>query len=170
MHDGPSGYGVSERCLALRESEDVHTENRISMRGDIERIFALGSQVEAWPQLLPHYRWVNVLSEDSTGRLVAMSAQRDGFPVWWTARQRLDPVQHQIHFTHVKGISRGMEVTWFLETEGPWVHVRIVHDLTLHWPLIGRFMADYVIGELFVSNIATKTLRTIKQHVENAHG
>jgi hypothetical protein len=78
-----------------------------------------------------------VLSGDGTERIVEMAAHRDGFPVRWTARQRLEPSQHQIHFTHIRGISRGMEVTWFLEAEGPLVHVRIVHDLTWRWWPIG---------------------------------
>ena len=105
-------------------------------------------------------------SFESVSDLCEMAAHRDGFPVCWTARQRLDPVHHRIHFTHVRGISRGMEVTWFLEADGPLVHVRIVHDLTWRWPPIGPFIAHYIIGEIFVSNIASKTLRIIKQHVE----
>ena len=144
----------------------MHTENSITIRGDIDRIFAVASAVEAWPGLLPHYRWVKVLSGDTTERLVEMAAQRDGFPVRWTARQRLEPTHHRMHFTHVRGISRGMEVTWFLEADGPLVHVRIVHDLTWGWPPLGPFVAKYIIGELFVSNIASKTLHTIKQHIE----
>jgi ribosome-associated toxin RatA of RatAB toxin-antitoxin module len=144
----------------------MHTENRIEMHGDLDRIFATAADVEEWPRLLPHYRWVKVLSGDRTDRLVAMAAHRDGFPVRWTARQRVDLERYQIHFTHVRGISRGMQVTWFLETAGPLVHVRIVHDLTLRWPLIGPWFADRIIGQLFVSNIATKTLRTIKQYIE----
>jgi aromatase len=145
----------------------MHTENRIAMHGDINRIFATAAAVEEWPRLLPHYRWVKVLCGDRTDRLVEMAAHRDGFPVRWTAQQRLDLERYQIHFTHVRGISRGMEVTWFLETAGSLVHVRIVHDLTLGWPLIGPWFADRIIGRLFVSNIATKTLRTIKQYIEN---
>lgn len=148
----------------------MHTENQIVIRGALERVFALGSAVEDWPKLLPHYRWVNVLSDGDTDRLVEMAAHRDGFPVRWTARQRLDRANHRIHFTHVRGISRGMEVTWFLDQQGPLVQVRIVHDLTLRWPLIGTFVADHIIGRLFVSNIATKTLRTIKQQVEREAG
>jgi len=144
----------------------MHTENSITIRGDIDRIFAVASAVEAWPRLLPHYRWVHVLSGDATDRLVEMAAHRDGFPVRWTARQRLDPLQHRIYFTHVRGISRGMEVIWLLAADGPLVHVRIVHDLTWRgWP-IGPWIANYVIGTLFVSNIASKTLRTLKQHIE----
>lgn len=144
----------------------MHTENRITIHGDIDTIFAVASAVEHWPQLLPHYRWVKILNDGATERLVEMAAHRDGFPVHWTARQRLDRLHHRIHFTHVRGISRGMEVTWFLEAAPPCVHVRIVHDLTLRWPLIGSFMANYVIGKLFVANIATKTLRTIKDYIE----
>ena len=144
----------------------MHTENAITMCGDIDHIFAVASAVEQWPSLLPHYRWVKVLSGDTTERLVEMAAHRNGFPVRWTARQHLDPSHHRIHFTHVRGISRGMEVTWFLEADGPLVHVRIVHDLTWRWPPLGPFVANYIIGELFVSYIASKTLRTIKQHVE----
>ena len=147
----------------------MHTENSITIRGDINQIYAMASAVEQWPRLLPHYRWVRVLSGNATERLVEMAAHRDGFPVRWTARQRLDPGQHRIYFTHVRGISRGMAVTWFLEADGPLVHVRIVHDLMWRWPPIGPLIAHYIIGELFVSNIASKTLRTIKQHIEG-HG
>lgn len=145
----------------------MHTENRIAIRGSIEQIFAMASAVEEWPRLLPHYRWVHVLSGKAPeDRVVEMAARRNGFPVWWVARQRLDPLRYQIHFTHVRGISRGMEVTWFLHAEGGVVQVRIVHDLTLYWPLIGSFVANVIIGRLFVSNIANKTLRTIKAHIE----
>jgi ribosome-associated toxin RatA of RatAB toxin-antitoxin module len=126
----------------------------------------MASAVEEWPRLLPHYRWVKVLSGNAVDRLVEMAAHRDGFPVWWVARQRLEPAKHQIHFTHVRGISRGMEVTWFLQAHGAVVHVSIVHDLTLHWPLIGAWVAHYIIGRLFVSNIANKTLQKLKYHIE----
>jgi len=156
--DGPS---------VARRARGMHTENTIVIHGDIARIFAMASAVEDWPRLLPHYRWVKVLSTGETDRLVAMAAHRTGFPVHWVARQRLDRAHAQIHFTHVRGISRGMEVTWFLETQGTDVHVRIVHDLTLRWPLMGTFVANHIIGEFFVSHIATKTLRTIKGHIEN---
>jgi ribosome-associated toxin RatA of RatAB toxin-antitoxin module len=145
----------------------MHTENSVEIRGTIDQVFAIAGAVEAWPHLLPHYRWVRVLSGNATERLVEMAAHRNGFPVWWVAQQRLDPTNYQIHFTHVRGISRGMQVTWFLETAGPVVHVRIVHDLALGWPLIGPFVANYIIGRLFVHNIATKTLRTIKSHIES---
>jgi uncharacterized membrane protein len=156
-------------ALAPRGEQGMHTENSITICGDIAHIFEMARAVERWPQLLPHYRWVTVLSEDATARVVEMAAHRDGFPVRWTARQRVDTHHYRIHFTHVRGISRGMEVTWFLEADGPLVHVRIVHDLTWGWPPLGPWIAHHIIGEMFVSNIASKTLRLIKQYIEE-HG
>ena len=144
----------------------MHTENHLTMRSTVERVFAVASAVENWPQFLPHYRWVTVLSTNGHERVVQMAAHRDGFPVRWTARQRLDHDRYQIHFTHIRGISRGMEVTWFLDVDGPLVHVRIVHDLTLHWPLIGALVAQHIIGKLFVHHIATKTLQRMKTYIE----
>ena len=85
----------------------MHTENRIDIQGDIAQIFAMASAVEAWPRLSPHYRWVKVIAGNVTDRLVEMAAYRDGFPVCWMARQRLDSGRYQIHFTYVRGISRG---------------------------------------------------------------
>ena len=43
-------------------------------------IFRLAAQVEDWPRLLPHYRWVRVLSQtDDRHRTVDMAARRDVF-------------------------------------------------------------------------------------------
>ena len=52
----------------------MHTETRITIQGDIDRIFALASAVEDWPRWLPHYRWVHVLSGDHTYSVTATNA------------------------------------------------------------------------------------------------
>ncbi|MGQ4809026.1 hypothetical protein NKDENANG_02421 [Candidatus Entotheonellaceae bacterium PAL068K] len=74
----------------------MHTENRIDIQGDIAQIFAMASAVEAWPRLLPHYRWVKVIAGNAPDRLAEMAAYRDGFSVRWTARQRLDSGPYRI--------------------------------------------------------------------------
>jgi ribosome-associated toxin RatA of RatAB toxin-antitoxin module len=116
------------------------------MHGDMDHMFAVASAVAAWPYFLPHDRWVTVLSGDTAERLAEMAAHRDGFPVRWTAQQRLEPTQHRIHCTHVCGISRGMDVTWLLDADGPLVHVRLVHDLTWRGWSMSPWGATFVIG------------------------
>jgi ribosome-associated toxin RatA of RatAB toxin-antitoxin module len=136
------------------------------MRADPDVIFGLAVAVEAWPTILPHYRWVRVLRERGPRRLVEMAAHRDGFPVRWMATQEVDPAGRRIAFRHVQGITRGMEVAWTLTPGTDGVDVAIWHAFRPPWPLVPDPLVSFVIGELFVENIARKTLRCIKQLAE----
>ncbi len=139
---------------------------RIRMEAPPERIFALAADVERWPQLLPHYRYVRRLPAPDGEREFAMGAWRGRIPVSWRATQRPRPEAGIIEFTHTGGVTRGMRVAWRLVAEGDATEVSIEHRLQLGWPVIGRFAAERVIGPLFIDAIAGRTLRRIKQLVE----
>lgn len=148
----------------------MHTENEILVRADAADVYGLAAAVERWPQILPHYRWVRVLEEDGEGRrLVEMAALRGRIPVRWRAEQRLFPDVPRITFKHVGGVTKGMEVEWAFAPLDDGVRVSILHDLErglASWPLIGGFAAERIVGPFFVSNIAGKTLRRIKELAE----
>lgn len=140
--------------------------NRIVIRAPVERVYRLGAEVERWPALLPHYRWVRVLEARAAERVVEMACWRDRIPLRWTAVQRLEPEGPRILFRHVRGVTTGMEVAWRFRPVADGVEVRIEHELALRWPLIGPAAADRIIGPFFISNVAGKTLRRIKQLAE----
>ncbi len=148
----------------------MHTENEILIRADAADVYGLAAPVERWPEILPHYRWVRVLEDDGEGRrLVEMAALRDFIPVRWRAEQLLFPDVPRIVFRHVGGVTKGMEVEWAFAPQGDGVvRVSILHDLRrlAGWPLVGGAVADRVVGPLFVSNIAGKTLGRIKELAE----
>jgi aromatase len=144
----------------------MHTETVVRIAGSAEAIFRYAARVEDWPRILPHYRSVRVLHEDADGRIVEMRALRGPIPVSWCARQILAPETRRIRYTHVRGVTRGMEVEWRITPAGTTTIVSIVHDLALRWPLVGRAVADRIIGPRFVEPIASATLRTIKTLVE----
>ena len=136
------------------------------MRAPARRIYALAAEVERWPAFLPHYRWVGVLERKGDVKLVEMAASRDGIPVQWQAVQQLFPDVPRMTFRHVRGVTRGMDVEWTFQEQDGQTLVRIRHDLTLRWPLVGDWIADRVIGPQFVEHIARKTLRRIKALAE----
>lgn len=144
----------------------MHTENQLLMRASPERIFALASAVERWPDILPHYRWVRVIERAGNRTRVEMAARRGRVPVRWIADETIFPRQPRIAFRHVAGVTRGMEVEWRF-TPGPGgTLVAIVHDLRLAWPVIGAAAAEHVIGPRFVTAIATQTLARIRDLAE----
>jgi aromatase len=144
----------------------MHTETSTRIHGSADQVFAYAVRVEEWPVLLPHYRDVRVIATEPAGRIVEMRARRGRIPVWWWARQVVLPDERRIRYTHLRGVTRGMEVEWRVAPAGDEVEVTIVHDLSLRWPLIGRIVADWIIGPRFVEPIAGATLRRIKRLVE----
>jgi hypothetical protein len=137
------------------------------MRAPFERVFDLAAEVERWPELLPHYRFVRPVPDPNGERRFVMGARRGPIPVRWEAIQRPKPGQRAIEFVHTGGVTRGMWVAWrFEERSDGLLDVSIEHRLELAWPIVGRFAAERVIGPHFIEAIAGRTLRTIRRIAE----
>ncbi|MGH2559464.1 MAG: type II toxin-antitoxin system RatA family toxin [Thermomicrobiales bacterium] len=147
----------------------MRTANSVIMAGDLERIVALAADVERWPEILPHYRWVTLLEGGGDRKTVEMAARRGRIPVKWRAIQEIerDGQSPVIRYRHIGGVTKGMEVAWTFEPGPNVVGVRIDHDFTPPWPLVGGVIAERIIGPHFVAAIAGQTLQTIKAIVEN---
>jgi hypothetical protein len=138
--------------------------------------FQVAADVEGWPRILGHYRWVRFLRKDGFAQgLVEMAAWRRfgpvGWPTWWISEMAHDPAGRTVAYHHVYGITRGMDVLWEVKPLGDGrSHLRIVHEWDgPEWPLIGRFAANMVIGPHFVSAIAGRTLAGVAKEAERRH-
>lgn len=133
----------------------------------VEACFRAGADVEAWPRILPHYRWVRFRKKDGFAQgVVEMAAWRPfgviGYPTWWVSEMWHDPDAPAVFYRHVDGITRGMDVRWEFRPDGDGTHIRIVHEWDgPRWPVIGKVAARAVIGPVFVSAIAARTLRGV---------
>lgn len=138
----------------------------VIMAAPWERIFPLAAEVERWPEILPHYRYVTGVPDPDGERRFAMGARRGPIPVRWEAIQRPMPDERTIEFVHTGGVTRGMWVAWRFRPVDGGTDVSIEHRLDLRWPLIGGFAATHVIGPHFIEAIAGRTLATIRGIVE----
>jgi uncharacterized membrane protein len=142
------------------------------MRAPVARVLEVAADVERWPALLRHYRWVRVLERRPEGALVEMAAWRPfgpvGYPTWWVSEMRVDRATPAVHYRHVRGITTGMDVVWSFAPVGGGTDVSIVHEWSgPRWPLIGSAAASLVIGPVFVHGIAARTLAGIRAYVEH---
>ncbi|HSJ25995.1 MAG TPA: SRPBCC family protein [Longimicrobiales bacterium] len=135
--------------------------------------FRVAADVERWPEILPHYRWVRYHRKDGfgTGR-VEMAAWRDfagplRYPTWWVSDMHVDAREPAMYFTHVDGITRRMDVKWAFEARDGGTHICITHGWDgPPWPLIGGFAWRHVIAPQFVSVIAQRTLAGVAREAE----
>ena len=154
------------------------TIDEIEIAAPVAECFRAGADVERWPEILPHYRWVRFQRKDAFGTGLVEMAARRGFgplpyPVWWVSEMRVDESRPVVLYRHVDGITTGMDVEWSFHALGPALtRVRIVHEWEEgpSWPLPGwarREVAGRVIGPVFIHHVASRTLSGVKRHVES---
>lgn len=168
MTSGPLGPMPADRV--------VRTVDELFVQAPVAQIFELAADVEQWPAHLSHYRYVRFVEGGDAGvRLVEMSANRPfglvDWPTWWTSRMSLVGPQESprpaVRFTHVAGVTTGMEVEWTFEPARNGTLVRIVHVWNgPAWPLIGEVTARYLIAPVFVHGIASRTLAGLARVAE----
>jgi coenzyme Q-binding protein COQ10 len=152
----------------------MRTEDRLFMRAPVAQVFQAAANVERWPELLSHYRWVRMLERRGDGGVVEMAAWRPfgriKYPTWWVSEMWVDAATPAVRYRHLRGITTGMEVEWRLQPVFEGTNVTIVHEWDgPPWPVIKRPAAEWVIGPVFVHGIASRTLAGIRHAVERVH-
>jgi hypothetical protein len=94
-----------------------------------------------------------------------MAATRSGIPISWTSEQIIDRDRVEVRFRHLKAFTKGMRVVWTFQEVPAGVLVEIEHDLAFRVKILAP-IADKIIGDFFIYNIANKTLRCMKSYVE----
>jgi ribosome-associated toxin RatA of RatAB toxin-antitoxin module len=143
----------------------MHKANSILMHAPKTLIFETAANLELWPEMLPHYRYIHYLERSPNRNVVVMAATRSGIPISWTSEQVIDRERLEVHFHHLKTFTKGMHVVWTFRDTPVGVLVEIMHDLAFRVNLLAP-IADKIIGDFFIRNIASKTLRCMKAYVE----
>lgn len=145
----------------------MHTGNSIIIQAPKMTIFETAANLELWPKILPHYRYIRYLERGQARNLVVMAAVRSGIPISWTSEQVIDREKLEIHFHHLKAWTKGMRVVWSFKETPDGILVEIMHELRFRNRALAP-IAEPIIGHFFIHHIAGKTLRCMKTHLERA--
>jgi len=145
----------------------MHKSNSIIMCAPRMTVFETAANLEMWPRILPHYRYIRYLEQSPNRNIVIMSATRSGIPISWTSEQIIDRDRVEVRFHHLKALTKGMQVIWTFQEVPAGVRVEIKHDLSFRVSFLAP-IADKIIGDFFIHNVANKTLRCMKSYVESS--
>lgn len=134
----------------------------------IDICFRTASEVERWPLILPHYRWVHFHQRDEHGGGVVEMATWRIFagplrcPIWWLAEMVVDQAAMTIDYRHIKGVTKGMVARWEIVPDDVDTRMRI----TQTWesddrPLLRESAWRYLIGALSFRDTARRSLAGI---------
>jgi ribosome-associated toxin RatA of RatAB toxin-antitoxin module len=159
----------------------MHSTIGIDIAASPELVYRLARDVTRWAQLLPHYARSVTVRTDADGVLVCdFIARRPfvpvlglGIPVTWRSRTSHDPTTRRLRFVHVAGATKGMDVTWRIESvaaggDGEPARdgsaVTIEHEFAPRLPGFAAF-----VDRFFTRPIAGRTLATFKALAEAMH-
>jgi ribosome-associated toxin RatA of RatAB toxin-antitoxin module len=143
----------------------MHKTNSIIMHAPRSDIFETAADLELWPKILPHYRYIRYLERGAERNVVIMAATRSGIPISWTSEQIIDREKTEMRFHHLKAFTKGMRVVWTFQETPAGVLVQIAHDLDFRVPLLAS-IANSIIGDFFIHHVASKTLGCMKAYLE----
>jgi ribosome-associated toxin RatA of RatAB toxin-antitoxin module len=143
----------------------MHKANSIIMHAPRSEIFETAANLELWPKILPHYRYIRYLERGPARNVVIMAASRSGIPISWTSEQIIDREKGEVRFHHLKAFTKGMRVVWTFQETPAGVLVEIAHDLDFRVRAFAP-VADALIGDFFIHHVANQTLQCMKAYLE----
>src|SRR5947209_3790859 len=140
---GPAGFHLTLAIIFM------HKTNFIVMHAPKSEIFETAANLELWPKILPHYRYIRFLERSPDRNIVVMAGKRSGIPISWTSEQTIDRDKMEVRFYHLKAFTKGMRVVWTFDEQRDGVLVKITHDLTspgkILPPLVDKIIVDYFV-------------------------
>ena len=159
---------------AMPVGRAMETLDERVVRAPVAATFNVVRNVELWPALLSHYRYVRFRRRTRDGGgIVEMSANRPfglaNWPTWWLSEMSVDEQRPAVRFRHIGGITKAMDVEWSFTPVAGGTHVRLLHAWDgPRWPLFGVFAATAVIGPVFIHGIANRTLEGLAREAERS--
>lgn len=144
----------------------MHTGNSIIIQAPKKQIFETAANLELWPKILPHYRYIRYLERGADRNLVVMAAVRSGIPIAWKSEQIIDRERFEVRFHHLKAWTKGMDVVWTFKETPAGVLVEIIHDLRFRIRLLAP-LVEPIISKGFIHPVASRTLRWMKMYLES---
>lgn len=143
----------------------MHKTNSLLMHAPKMAIFETAANLELWPKILPHYRYIRFIERGTNRNVVVMAAERSGIPISWTSEQIIDRQRLEIRFLHLKAWTKGMHVVWTFSDVAEGVRVTISHDLHFRIRALAPIVEPFI-GDFFIHPVANKTLRCMKAYLE----
>ncbi len=147
----------------------MHTSNTILINAPREKVFEVTCDLERWPEILPHYRYIQFLEKGPERSRVKMAAMRGALPISWESIHIIDRQAVEQRFIHLKKWTKGMEVVWKYVEVPEGVQISIVHDMNFRFPPLAP-IAEPIIGGYFIEHVANKTLSIFKEYLEKEAG
>jgi len=148
-------------------------DSTVRINADAPTVCALLQDVRRWPLIFDHIQSVRVVKQAGPRRLIVVRASWFGIPVGWRAIQTVEPEIGRMTLQHVSPLTRGSVAVWEVRRaaepptgRSPTVELLVHSRVIVPLPLIGPFLARYVVGGRVARGFGQAMAERIKQIAE----
>ncbi|MFH1562292.1 MAG: SRPBCC family protein [Nitrospirota bacterium] len=143
----------------------IRTVNSILIKADMNRVFSVAADMEKYPEFIPSYKEVKVVSREGNKMIVERIGQVGKKAVKWKSCVTIEP-NKSIKAEQLEGPIKGMQIQWLFENTKDGVQITLTHDFEYKKiPLIGNLIGKLIVARI-VKKMAEETLKGIKGRAE----
>ncbi|MDP3058944.1 MAG: SRPBCC family protein, partial [bacterium] len=105
-----------------------YVEASINIKGDIEKIWAIVSDMEQYPKFMRSVKSVEILERSTNETISKWTTDVDGRVIIWTEKDTFFPVEHRIEYIQVSGDLKKFQGMWQLSNQPENVNVLLTVD------------------------------------------
>ena len=137
------------------------TESVIVIDENLERVYAIA---QTYPRFVNFYKKKDVIFESQERIVARMAYSFCGIVLSWEG-EGVKNKNKSINFTQTKGLLKGLRANWIFEPQDNKTKVIIRSELRFN-SFLGK-ICEKPLGFLFIPNILTKILLSLKNCAEN---
>jgi aromatase len=143
------------------------TDNSIWIDADIDTVWTMTNDFEAWPEFFPDYAPVEILERRDNTFTYRLTTRPDenGRASSWISERTLDPVNHRVRAHRVEtGLFEYLHLEWIYVPERSGTRMRWIHDFLVRptAPVDDEHMANRINVD------SRREMATIREKIERA--
>jgi ribosome-associated toxin RatA of RatAB toxin-antitoxin module len=117
-----------------------YVEVNTTIKGDIERIWAIVADMASYPQFMPNLKSVTIEERAGNTTVSKWVSNVDGRIISWRERDVFFPDDYRIEYTQVSGDLKKFAGKWQLSPDGETVNVLLTVDFEFGVPMLAALL------------------------------
>jgi ribosome-associated toxin RatA of RatAB toxin-antitoxin module len=142
-----------------------YVESSIEIKGDIEEVYKIASDMESYPQFMENVNSVEVLKREEDKTITAWVTEVDGRKLTWRERDIFDFQKNRIYYEQIEGDLKKFSGEWRFAEKDEITEVMLTVDFDFGIPMLAPLL-NPILKKKVISN-SESMLSAIKQKAES---
>lgn len=134
-------------------------KHSIVIKGSVDKVFSVMSDVERWPEFLSSHQKVRIVSKEQNKMILEWI-----WKIKWRSLITIDPKDRKIRSELMNWPAKGLTADWIFEEIPEGTKMTAIHNFNPKAPIIGGLLK--LIAKEILNKMSPNTLKALKERIE----